>query len=318
MSLSGGLPKLGFEGPLSSLRVALALSTLVVALAGAYSATQAAVAAGAIWTTQTTANPTPRAEAKFEDVSCQSTSLCVAAGVNNYTQRGFGRVWNGSSWSDGGGTLFSLKDTTISPHGIACPSSTYCFVVGSTGSGQTMRPAGEYWESPSSVWEGSTLSVPNPEGATYTVLNEVSCTSTTACTAVGSYAKEAMSQCTLAERWNGSAWSIQTTPNPASGSAELLGVSCDSSRPLHGDRQERRRKNLRRALERNLLVDRHHAEPIRVGVPHSRRRLLHLGELLRRCRQLPQHGNSQNDSIRRVLERQRLVDPKRPQTQRRD
>jgi len=57
----------------------------------------------------------------------------------------------------------------------------------------------------------------------------VSCTSATACTAAGFYSN-ATTPVTLAERWNGTKWSIQTTPNPVGGSNSTLdGVSCASA-----------------------------------------------------------------------------------------
>ncbi len=58
----------------------------------------------------------------------------------------------------------------------------------------------------------------------------MSCPSAAACTAVGSYANSAGTGLTLAERWDGTTWSVQTTPNPPGGRAfnNLLGVSCPS------------------------------------------------------------------------------------------
>src|SRR5262249_34963662 len=55
-------------------------------------------------------------------------------------------------------------------------------------------------------------------------LNGVSCTSLSACTAVGGRADGT----TLAERWNGTRWRIQATPNPPGG-AFLNSVSCASA-----------------------------------------------------------------------------------------
>lgn len=73
---------------------------------------------------------------------------------------------------------------------------------------------------------------PNPSGATASLLTSVSCTSSTACTAVGySLSKSDPSPSALAERWNGSAWSIQATPTPPRSSVNLLAsVSCPSTR----------------------------------------------------------------------------------------
>jgi hypothetical protein len=55
----------------------------------------------------------------------------------------------------------------------------------------------------------------------------VSCTSASACTAVGSYTNSAGTSVALAERWNGKAWTIQKTPNPSGAQGNsLAGASC--------------------------------------------------------------------------------------------
>jgi len=57
-------------------------------------------------------------------------------------------------------------------------------------------------------------------------LNGVSCTSSSACTAVGSSG----SVTTLAERWNGTSWRVQPTPNPPGGQDIFLtSVACPTS-----------------------------------------------------------------------------------------
>jgi hypothetical protein len=57
-------------------------------------------------------------------------------------------------------------------------------------------------------------------------LNGVSCTSASACTAVGS----AGPVTTLAERWNGTRWRVQPTPNPPGGqNIFLASVACPTS-----------------------------------------------------------------------------------------
>jgi hypothetical protein len=72
-----------------------------------------------------------------------------------------------------------------------------------------------------------------PSGATASSLSGVSCVSASACTAVGSYGASS-GVVTLAEQWNGTVWTVQSTPNPPSGywtdaSASLNGVSCTQS-----------------------------------------------------------------------------------------
>jgi hypothetical protein len=59
----------------------------------------------------------------------------------------------------------------------------------------------------------------------------VSCTSATSCTAVGSYQFSFLSLFnTLAEVWNGTTWSLQSTPNNLNAGSNILsGVSCGAS-----------------------------------------------------------------------------------------
>jgi hypothetical protein len=60
------------------------------------------------------------------------------------------------------------------------------------------------------------------------VLNAVSCTSSTDCVAVGSDASSGSLQ-TLVEVWDGTSWSVASSPNIGTGDNALLGVSCATS-----------------------------------------------------------------------------------------
>jgi len=65
--------------------------------------------------------------------------------------------------------------------------------------------------------------------ATSSQLHGVSCTSATFCMAVGEQGTSSGGATTLAERWNGSAWSIVASPNPAASKfSRLYAVSCPS------------------------------------------------------------------------------------------
>src|ERR1022692_4688261 len=111
--------------------------------------------------------------------------------------------------------------------GVSCPSTTACTAVG----GYTNSARGAV--TLAARWNGSGWaleSTPNPTGASLIVLRAISCPSSTACTAVGEYFNSAGTRVTLAERWNGSSWAIQSTPNPTgSQDSVLYGVSCPST-----------------------------------------------------------------------------------------
>lgn len=112
--------------------------------------------------------------------------------------------------------------------GVSCISATACSAVGNIGNPPGNQPT------LAERRDGATWSVqptPNPTGAATSWLLSVSCTSPTACTAVGYYSTNIYhsSGGTLAERWNGVSWTIQPTPNPAGAATSYLsGVSCTS------------------------------------------------------------------------------------------
>jgi hypothetical protein len=78
---------------------------------------------------------------------------------------------------------------------------------------------------------------PLPLGVSYGWLNGVSCTAPTACTAVGYFWRDraGTASSTLAVRWDGRRWSVESTPTPntpepiGESGARLFDVSCTSS-----------------------------------------------------------------------------------------
>jgi hypothetical protein len=110
--------------------------------------------------------------------------------------------WNGSSWH-----LEARPSGNWSS--VSC-TSTACTAAGNNGDNGTSA-----MQQVSSNGDGWTVqSTPNPAGATSGSLADVSCTSSTACTAVGQYVNGSDAEATLAETWNGTAWTIQITPKP--------------------------------------------------------------------------------------------------------
>jgi hypothetical protein len=154
-------------------------------------------------------------------VACTAPSACTAVGASTTTTgavRAVAERWNGGTWSlqptpnpAGGGALNS----------VSCTSPSACTAVGGRADGTTLAER----------WNGTRWSIqptPNPSqgGAT---LSGVSCTSASACTAVGGSNAFTPRARTLAERWNGTRWSIQPTPNPAQGGGFLASVACATS-----------------------------------------------------------------------------------------
>ena len=77
-------------------------------------------------------------------------------------------------------------------------------------------------------WTSETLAT--PPGATASSLSSVSCPAAGDCIAVGDYTNSSGQTVTLAEQRNGTAWTVEATPNPAgAGASYLSGVSCTTA-----------------------------------------------------------------------------------------
>lgn len=179
------------------------------------------------WTIQSTPSPAGSTASRLAFVSCTAANACTSVG--EYVNSGavevpLGERWNGSSWSAQAppSPASALWSELL---GVSCASSVWCSAVGPYEVSSAHKALAEVWNGT----EWAIQTVPNPSGAISSELLSVSCTSSTACTAVGHYTTSS-SSATLADRWDGTSWVAQTPPNP-SGATEssLLGVSCTSS-----------------------------------------------------------------------------------------
>ena len=218
--------------------------------AGIY-ASLAEVWNGVTWRIQPTPNPAKRSNvlAILNGVSCLSVRFCVAVGESNSTPDLFTEVWNGTSWkiqtAPGTGALTSVSCPSVhfcaavgstaaiagsvaevdlwnghswsavppapgftSLSSVSCLSASFCEAVGLASSGQDAQ-----------VWNGhswSLQSTPLPAGVSpqNVTFSGVSCAAPAACEAVGGYLTGVLRGATLAEVWNGTAWTIQPTPSP--------------------------------------------------------------------------------------------------------
>ena len=175
---------------------------------------------GTSWSLQTTPNPPPKTENKTPSVSCASSTMCMSVGRNRFAKDSFRQTWNGTEWK--------LIEPYVSGEveGVSCPTTTWCMSVG-----QATWDQSDAWISTESggSWKTSEKEPPAPSGALSSKLRSISCTSTTACTAVGYYRNEKAEYKPLAERWNGTSWSIQTAPGTGYGFYTMMNVSCASS-----------------------------------------------------------------------------------------
>lgn len=180
---------------------------------------------GAVWSVERVPAPAgPGLSSQLSSVSCASPVACTAVGgsVSRNPRRPAAALverWNGAAWSiqrAPGGPLSS----------VSCASSVACTAVGNSTN-----------ETRAEGWEGGRWSIepnPHPRGFNgpdgHNDVGSVSCASADACIAVGDSGWGTgfnSVRVTLAERWNGSQWSVQPTPNPIQ-QDELNGVSCTS------------------------------------------------------------------------------------------
>lgn len=174
------------------------------------------------WTLESPPSPKAASTSYLSDVSCPSTSVCLAVGHSSANEgESLGEAWNGKSWS----LISSVKGR--SPIDVSCPTTAVCWAVGP---GSTVeRYEYEEWEPGEGEWWGSLYTKYSPivpSGGTNLHFNAIACTSASECTAAGYYEKAAVKYA-LAEHLTASGWSLQTTP--ALTGAVLEDVSCTSS-----------------------------------------------------------------------------------------
>ena len=113
-------------------------------------------------------------------------------------------------------------------YGVACMSASDCWAVGYYEAG-----LGNPWHTLIEHWDGTSWNIvtsPNTDPAQRNYLYGVTCLSTSDCWAVGAYGDPYQGpslEQTLIEHWDGSAWTIVSSPNTsATQNNALYGVTC--------------------------------------------------------------------------------------------
>ena len=177
------------------------------------------------WAIQPTVTPAGATDTLLNGVSCTSRTACTAVGIYRTSSSvvTLAEFWNGVKWAmqttpnPVGATLSELNS-------VSCTSPTACTAVGQYYDSTGYLPLSERWNG--KRWAIQTT--PTKPTVLLGDLTGVSCTSGTACTAVGFYTNASFNTVTLAESWNGAEWTIESTPNPTT-FGQLLGVSCTSA-----------------------------------------------------------------------------------------
>src|SRR5262249_23810821 len=143
-------------------------------------------------------------------VTCTSASDCWAVGSHGHGDLGqtFIEHWNGTAWS-----IVNSPNTSATHDNqlldVTCTSASDCWAVGEYSIGPTVMEHGN-----GTAWSRVT-SPTTSTGDSHTLLG-VTCGSASDCWAVGDYftgtTENLPALHTLIERWNGTAWSIVTSP----------------------------------------------------------------------------------------------------------
>jgi len=177
---------------------------------------------GSSWSVVSVPSPAGTSLAELYGISCSSASACTTVGtvVDSVGEVPLVERWDGSSWSLE--TAPIPTGAAAAMEGVACVSVSACTGVGTynVGSGPGMSLA--------DGWDGSSWSLEasqNP-GSAANALVGVSCVAASACIAVGAEASGSDPEMTLAEVWDGTGWSVQSTPQPSEMQSDLYSDSC--------------------------------------------------------------------------------------------
>jgi hypothetical protein len=183
---------------------------------------------GATWTVMTT--PVIAGGAHLRSVSCTAAAACMAVGVNR--QSGHAKTLamrlTGAGWS----TTSSIPNVTTDNYtwAVSCSSATVCTAAGwdlaDTGLVETNFALAARWNG--TAWTSATTAADTTPLSVNTSFRSVSCTSSTACTAVG---PNTLGQRPISARWDGTAWHVTAQPVPTDEGLwdSLNGVSCTSA-----------------------------------------------------------------------------------------
>jgi hypothetical protein len=184
------------------------------------------------WSLDSIPIPEGATSSQLDGVDCLWSNFCAAVG--RYTTSG-GSIkslvvfWNGTEWKLHAATdpEGAVQSTLLD---VSCtPTPNRCTAVGGWKNSKGEQFTLAYRFNGVTTW--TLQSAPNPSGSIASVFQEVSCATETSCTAAGSWVSgSGESNQTLAEKWNGTSWSVQETSNP-SGAAfgSLFGISCRST-----------------------------------------------------------------------------------------
>jgi hypothetical protein len=215
-------PPLRLVVPLS-----LVLSLVVFGTRSPQGAALAAVAPGGLacgsWTVVPSSNAESGSALTGVAAVSQGDAWTVGSSSDGSVYHTLAEHWNGSGWSVASTPNMGTRTNSLSA--VAAASKNDVWAVGFYDDGTTFRTLAEHWNG--SSW--SVVTTPNV-GAGQNILTSVAVISGTDVWAVG-YRQESPNspRLTLAEHWNGSAWSVKSTPNVGTDENFLWSVTARSA-----------------------------------------------------------------------------------------
>jgi hypothetical protein len=186
---------------------------------------------GASWAIVPSPTTGPTQNNLFTSITCVSGDNCwavgvdsIALGVTGVRNQTLTSTWDGNMWSivrsaDNGATNNNFLS------GVACVLSGDCWAVGEYNTGSTYQTLIERWDG--SSW--SIVSSPNIGSGQDNSPDGIACDSSGGCWVVGDYNNGVTYQ-TLIERWDGSSWTVFSSPNSSSDEFNILtAVTCVST-----------------------------------------------------------------------------------------
>ncbi len=179
------------------------------------------------WEAQTLSMPKGGYASELGDVSCPTSTECMATGDyhNSLGEQNLAQRWSSGSWSSEAPPS-PVGEGYPALGGVYCPQAKECMATGATKtSGGVFIPAAAEWKS--GTWTDRTPK--HTAGDTNYWLSDVSCHKTVEeCVSVGYFTNASSEVETLAEQWKGGTWEYQTTLNKGNPS-DLRGVFCPTS-----------------------------------------------------------------------------------------
>ena len=168
-----------------------------------------------------TPSPNTGDQSVLSGVSCTSSVSCEAVGSDDNSSGTLVERWNGKAWSITPSPSGGIDGILL---GVTCTTAASCVAVGTHEGTFGLLTLVESWNG--SRW--SVVASPSPGNEGNNELSSVSCTAAARCDAVGYFTVGFGPTRTLAESWNGSRWSVVSTPNRTTSPDLLDGVSCVS------------------------------------------------------------------------------------------